>query len=451
MKATLEPVPDTPDLEPKVKLVVQIDESELEPAIAAAWKEIAREVRIPGFRPGKAPRALMEKQLGTGYARSEALNRALPEFYSDAVISNDVDVIAQPELDITDGRDEGDVTFTAIVGIRPTVVVAGYGGLRIEVPSPDVPDEELDEQIDRLRAQYGELETVDHPAGEGDYVTIDIHGSQGGEEVDGLTADDYLYAVGSGMIASEFDEHLTGAKVGDILEFSAQPPDPDEDEVEFRLLVKEVKERVLPELTDEWVAEASEFETVEELRNDTRGRLAETRERQTRAAVRTRAGNELAKLVDEDIPESLIATEMQLRLQNMMMRLQQQGVGLDDYLRVTGQDPEEFTASLRSAAEEGVKVDLAIRAVVAAEGLEASDDEVDEVVAGMIGDAELTLEEAREQLRSNGQLSAVRSDIAADKAIEWLVEHAEVVDPDGAPIDEQYLRPVDHDHDHDHD
>lgn len=463
MKATLEPVPDTPDLEPKVKLVVQVDETELEPAIAAAWKEIAREARIPGFRPGKAPRALMEKQFGPGYARSEALNHAVPEFYAEAIITHDVDVISQPELDITEGRDEGDVTFTAVVGIRPTVTVAGYGGLRVEVPSPEVPEADVDEQVDRLRAQYGELESVDRPAGDGDYVSVDIHGSQDGEEVDGLTVDDYLYAVGSGMIAPEFDEHLTGAKAGDILEFTAEHPDPDEDEVEFRILVKDVKHRVLPELTDEWAEEASEFDTVQELRDDIRARLTEDRENQTRSAVSSRVGAELAKLVDEEIPESLVAGEMQMRLQNMILRLRQQGLDLEDFLKVTGQEPDAFMASLKEAADEGVKVDLALRAVVTAEGLEPSEEDVEEIVGRMIGDDDLTMEEAKERLRSSGQLSAIRSDLAAEKAVTWLVEHAEVVDPDGKPIDDRLLQPVDdeqdhgdhdhgdHDHDHDHD
>ena len=203
MKATLEPVPDTPDLEPKVKLTVQVEEVELEPAIAAAWKEIAKEVKIPGFRPGKAPRALMEKQIGSGYARAEALNRAIPEFYGEAIIENDVDVIAQPELDITDGEESGDVTFTAVVGVRPSINIAGYGSLRVEVPSPEVATEDIDAQIDRIRSQYGELEVVERAAASDDFVTVDISGTQDGEEVDGLTADDYLYRVGSGMIASE--------------------------------------------------------------------------------------------------------------------------------------------------------------------------------------------------------------------------------------------------------
>ena len=451
MKATLEPVPDTPDLEPKVKLTVQVEEAELEPAIDAAWREIAKEVRIPGFRPGKAPRALMEKQIGAGYARSEALNKAIPEFYSEAVVEHDVDVIAQPELDITDGQESGDVTFTAVVGIRPSIIVAGYNGLRVEVPSPEVPEDEIEAQIDRLRGQYGELTAVERAAAEGDYVTIDISGTQDGEEVDGLTADDYLYSVGSGMIASEFDEHLVGASAGDVLEFSAEHPDPDEDDVDFRLVVKEVKERVLPELTDEWVAEATEFETVEELTEDVRSRLAEGRENQTRGAVRAQVVNELAKLVDEEIPEALVSAEMSGQLQNVIMRLQQQGIGLDDYLRIVGQDQDQFLDGLKQSAADGVKADLALRAVVAAEDLSAPADEVDHAIEHMIGDADITLEDAREQLRSGGQLSALEMDLAIQKAIDWLVANAEVVDPDGKAIDERFLQPLEHDHDHDAD
>jgi len=449
VKATLEPVPDTPDLEPKVKLTVQVEEVELEPAIAAAWKEIAKEVKIPGFRPGKAPRALMEKQIGSGYARAEALNRAIPEFYGEAIIENDVDVIAQPELDITDGEESGDVTFTAVVGVRPSINIAGYGSLRVEVPSPEVATEDIDAQIDRIRSQYGELEVVERAAASDDFVTVDISGTQDGEEVDGLTADDYLYRVGSGMIASELDENLLGASAGDVVEFTAEHPDPEQDDVDFRVVVKEVKERVLPELTDEWVAEATEFETVEQLTDDVRSRLAEGAENRTRGAVRTGVVTELTQLVDEEIPESLVSAEMSSQLQNVIMRLQQQGIGLDDYLRVIGQDQDDFLSGLKESAADGVKADLALRAVVAAEQIVAPEDEVDHAIEHMIGDADISLDDAREQLRRGGQLSELRSDLAAQKAIDWLVAHAEVVDPDGNAIDERFLQPLEHDHDHD--
>jgi trigger factor len=440
---------------PRVKLAVDIDEEELAPAIEQAWREIAKEVRLPGFRPGKAPRRLLEQQFGATFGRSEALKQALPDFYSRAVIEHEIDVIAPPELDITDGAESGPVRFEAVVEVRPEVTVAGYGGLRVEVPSPEVPDDEVDEQIDRLRSQYGELAEVDRPAAEGDYVRIDIHGTQDGEPVDGLTADDYLYLVGSGAIASEFDEHLRGAGVGDVLEFDAEHPDPDEDGVHFRLLVKDVQERVLPDLDDAWVADATEFGTVDELRADIRSNLAQSRVEQTRLSVRARIGTELARLVDEDLPESLVAGEMQARLEGLLGQLQARGIQVDDYLRLTGQDPQSFTSQLREAADEAVRVDLALRSVASAESLEPSDEEVDEEVARLIVGTDLDLDEAKAQLRDGGQLSAVRSDLLRRKALEWLVEHSEVVDPDGTPIPEELLQlPEDDDHtghDHDHD
>ena len=446
MKSTVEPAEGN-----KVKVAVEIDEAELEPAIESAWREIAKEVRLPGFRPGKAPRQLLEKQLGTEYARSEALRSALPEFYSQAVIEHDVDVIAAPELDITGGEDDGDVTFEAVVEVRPDVEVAGYDGLRVEVPSPEPSDDEITEQVDRLRGQYGELTEVERAAGDEDYVTVDIAGSADGEPVDGLTADDYLYLVGSGMIAAEFDEHLRGAKAGDILEFDADSPDPDQDQVQFRVLVKNVKERVLPELDDEWVAEATEFETVQELLDDTRSRLAESRVEQTRNAVRVNLGQELAKLVDIEAPEAMVSGEMQARLQNLAYNLQGRGIRLEDYLQITGRDPESFTEELREAAVEAVKVDLALRAVADAEGIEATDEELEHEISHLIGDAQLSIEEATEELRSGGQLSAVRSDITKRKALEWLVERSEIVDTDGTAVPAELLAMPDHDHDHDHD
>lgn len=435
-----------------VRLEVHVDEAELEPAIEAAWREIAKEVRLPGFRPGKAPRKLLEKQFGTGYARSEALRSALPEFYSRAVVEHDVDVIAPPDLDITEGEESGDVTFSAVVEVRPEITVGGYQGLRVEVPSPEVPDEEIDAQIDRLRGQYAELADVDRPVADGDYVKIDLQGSQDGEPVDGLSADDYLYLVGSGMISAELDEQLTGSKVGDILEFEADHPDPEQGKVQFRVLVKGVQERVLPELTDEWVAEATEFDTVEELREDTRSELAKAREAQTRLSVRSRIGTELARLVDEDVPEAMVRGEIQYRIESIAYQLQGRGIGLEDYLRLTGNDPETFTAQIREAAEEAVRVDLALRAIAAAEGLEATDEELDEEIARQIVGTDLDLDEARRQLQDGGQLSAVRSDVSKRKALEWLVEHSEVVDTDGNPVPEELLRlPEEDEHEHGHD
>jgi trigger factor len=445
VKSSVEPLEGN-----KVKVVVDVEEAELGPALDVVWREIAKEVRLPGFRPGKAPRKLLEQQVDPGYVRSEALRNALPEHYTRAVIEHDVDVIAPPQLDITGGEDSGDVTFEAVVEVRPVVTVAGYAGLRVDLPNPEVTDDEVDEQIDRLRSQYGELVTVQRPAVEGDVLVVDIEGTRDGEAVEGLAVEAFSYVLGSGMVAPEFDEHLGGATADAVVEFDADHPDPDEDAVHFRLSVQQVQERELPELTDECVADATEFDSVEQFRDDTRRRLATSRESMTRQAVRAGVGSELAKLVDLEVPDAMVDGEFRMRLQNMTQQLGASGIGLEDYLRATGRDPQEFAAELREACVEGVKVDLALRAVAEAEALHATDEELDEEVAGMIGGGAISIEEAIEQLRDAGQFSAVRSGIANRKALEWLVAHTEFVDPDGNPIPESFLEPLDHDHDHDH-
>jgi trigger factor len=220
---------------------------------------------------------------------------------------------------------------------------------------------------------------------------------------------------------------------------------------------------VLPELTDEWVAETTEFESVQDLRTDTQDGLSGAREQEARIAVRTNIGVELAKLVDIDAPDSLVNSEVQARLQNLSYQLQGRGIRIEDYLQMTGRDPETFTAELKESSEEAVKVDLALRAVVLAEGIEVSEAEMDEEIVSLIGEADLSLEEAREELRNGGQLSAVRSDLAKRKALEWLVERSEVVDTDGVALSPELLALPEeensdhdhdhagHDHDHDHD
>ncbi|MEI2698315.1 MAG: trigger factor [Microthrixaceae bacterium] len=444
MKSTVEPVEGN-----KVKVAVEVDEVELEPAVDAAWRQISKEVRLPGFRPGKAPRKLLEKQFGADYARSEALRNALPDFYSRAVIEHDVDVIAAPELDITGGETDGPVSFEAVVEVRPEIEVEGYHGLRVEVPRPDASDDEVSEQVDRLRGQYAEISETDRVAGDQDYVTIDIEGSVDGEAVEGLTADDYLYLVGSGMIVAEFDEQLMGAGAGTELEFEADHPDPEQGRVQFRLSVKNVKERVLPELDDEWVADATEFETVSELIEDTRARLSSTREEQTRNAVRVNLGQALAALVEVEAPEAMVSSEAQARLQNLAYNLGNSGIRIEDYLQITGRDPESFSDELREAAVDAVKVDLALRAVARNEGLAATETEVEEEIIHLIGSADVSVEDATEELRDSGQLSAVRSGVTSRKAMEWLVSHSEFVDEDGNAVADDLLVLPDHDHDHD--
>jgi trigger factor len=424
----------------KVKLSVEVDETEFDTAINAAFKRIAKEVNMPGFRPGKAPRKLIEAQFGHAVGREEALREALPEYYAQAVVAHDVDVIAPPDIEITAGQDTGAVLFDAVVEIRPVVEVAGYDGLRVEIPSPVPSDEEISEQLDRMREQYAEFESVERAADDGDHVTIDIVGTVGGEEVPGLTTSDYDYEVGSGAVVAEIDENLRGASVGDDVEFEAEHPDPDEEEpLSFKIAVKEVKEAVLPELNDEWAKESSEFESVDELRDDLLKRMSAMRIAQSRMALQQNTAEALAALVTAEVPEAMIESEIDARLQDMIGRLQQQGVDPGQYLAQIGQTPDQLRAEFREPAEQAVKVDLALRTVAESESLNPGDDKLTEAIDEMAVQSGQDGAELKTRLGEVGQLSLLRADLGKRDALEWLTDNVELIDEDGGPVDRALL------------
>jgi len=434
VKAVVEPLEGN-----KVKLSVEVDESEFEKDIDAAFRRIAKEVRLPGFRPGKAPRRILEAKLGKDVGREEALREALPTYYYQAVKENEVDAIAAPELEITAGKDDGPVVFDAVVEVRPTVTVPGYASLRVEIAKPEASAEEIDAQIERLRQQYGELTAVERPAVDADHVTITINGSRDGEPIAGLQADDYLYEVGTGSIADELDDNLRGAKVGDILSFDAQPQDPDEPPVQFRVIVKDVKEKVLPDVTDEWANDVSEFETVDDLRGDIADRITRVRKIQAQIAVREKTVQSLVELVDDEVPEALVSSEMRQRLQDFAMRLDAQGVSPEQYFEATGQSQESLVEELRELAVQGVKADLALRAVADAENFEAEEADLDEEFERLAERLNQKAAKLRQELERADQIPAVRSDIRKRKALDWLVEHVDLVDEQGEPVERAAL------------
>lgn len=416
----------------KVKLSVEVDEDEFEKAVDAAYRKIAHEVRIPGFRPGKAPRRLLEARVGKEAARQEALRDALPDYYAQALDEADVDAIAAPEIDITSGSDDGPIAFDAVVEVRPNVSIAGYQGLKVTVPNPVVADDDVQRQLDRIRNQFGALNPVDRAARDGDHVTIDVKGERDGEP--GLSADDYLYEVGSGGVVPMLDEQLHGAKVGDILTF-------DSDGTSFRVLVKEVKEKILPDATDEWASEASEFETLAELQDDIRKRLALVKRVQAHLALRDEALKALVELVGDDPPQPLVDEELERRLHDFAHRLEGQGATIQQYLEATGTGEKELVDGLRGEAVHAVKADLGLRALVAAEEVEVTDDDVDaeiERLAERLGEKPAQL---RRRLERADRIATVRSDLRKAKALEWLVEHVEVVDEEGNPVDRAELQP----------
>ena len=439
MKSTVETLDGN-----RVKVSVDIDADEFEEKLDEAFRKLARQVRLPGFRPGKAPRRVLEARLGPQAARGEALSDAVPEYYAQAVDDHDVDVIAAPEIDITSGAEGGPVSFDAVVEIRPLVTITGYDQLTAEVPSPEPTAEEISQQVDQLRKQFGELAPVSRPAIDGDNVTMDIYGSYNGEEVEGLTVDDYAYEVGQGAVVPEIDEELRGSKTGDILEFNAKHPDPDEDGLlRFRILVKDVQETVLPDFDDEFAQESSEFDTADELRADISGHIARAKQADALASLGNQVGEQLAELVIDDIPEALVDAEVQHRLRTLQMRLASQGVEIDTYLEAIGQTVEEMAEALREPALLEAKTDLALRAVAAAESIEATDEDVDLELAMLAAQVGQTVDELKSSVFADDEsrLKGVRLDAKMRRTREWVLERVEIKDPDGNLIERSSLNP----------
>jgi trigger factor len=437
MRATAAPVEGN-----RVRLSVELDESEVDEALNSTVRRLARDVRIPGFRPGRVPRPVLEARMGGAEAlRQQAISDALPDLYARAVVDTDVDPIAAPEIDITSGEERGPLTFDAVVEVRPTVSVAGYGGLVVTVPGIDVSDEEVDGQVDRIREQSGELEVVGRRARDGDYMTIDLHGSR--PVGDDLDVEDYLYEVGSGSDIAGLDDQLRGATVGDILQFSAAIPGPDgtEETTSIRVLVKEVKEKVLPEPTDEWASEASEFDTVAALRDDLATKLRRIKVMQAQMALRSRALEALVELVQDDPPEALIETEVRERLHDLAHRLEQRHISVEQFLQASGRDSAGLMAELQEEAASAVRADLALRALADAENMEVSEEDLDRVIGDMAEQAGTTGPDLRRRLDRAGRLPAVRSDQRKAKALEWLLDHVALVDEEGKPVDRDDLHP----------
>jgi trigger factor len=434
METTVEPLEEN-----KVKLHVAVPADEFERALDAAFRKLAREVRIPGFRPGKAPRQLLEARLGTEAARRQALQDSLPDYYADAVVSEQVDPIAAPSIEITAGQDDGDVEFDAVVEVRPVVRLVGYDELTVTLPWQAVGDDDVDRQVDTLRERSAELADSDLPLTDGDYATIDIRGSIDGEEIEGLVVSDFLYEVGSGNVVPSLDTQLHGTSPGAILEFTDELPERFGElggkEAKFRVIVKEAKKKVLPVANSEWVAEVSEFATLAELREDVRKRLDLMARYQAQMAVRDRVLQAAADLVPVTPPSPLVEQELEQRVSDLVHQLQHRGLTIEQYLQATGREVQDFVDEMREGAARAVLADLALRAVVVQEAIEASDTEVDAEVARLAQRANEKPERLRRDLERRGVLEAVRSDIARGKALEFLVEHASVVDEEGGAVD----------------
>ncbi len=427
MKATV-----APDEDNKVKLSVEVDEAELSQEIDQAFRKLSSQVNIPGFRPGKAPRQIIEARLGAGVAREEAVRSAIPRYYEQAVLQTNIEPIAPPEIDITDGWESGPLLFNAVVEVMPHLDLQGYRDLKVSIDPISVSEEEVDQRLERLRDQFGHLEEVTRPAKEKDHIRIDIRGSQNGQAVEGITAEDYVYELGSASLVEGLDEKLEGSKAGDIFEFTSPVSGV---ETSFKVLVKDVKEKILPELNDEFASEASEFDTLEELRNDVATKLDELKKLQARLALNDNIVRELIKLVDQDPPKALVDQEIERRAHDLGHRLESEGASLQDYLNATQTTQEQLIQNLTATSIEAVKADLALRAVAEDLRIEVSDSELDTEIERLALNYEQKPKQFRRELENNNQIEALRGDIKKGKALTWLIDNIELIDTQGNVVD----------------
>jgi len=428
----------------KVKVIVEVDESTLEVAVDEAFKKIAREVRVPGFRPGKAPRRVLEANIGAGYARAEAIQSSMPDYYGAALRANAIDAIAQPEIELTDGEESGPLCFEAVVETRPSFVVEGYTDIEVKVPHPIPGDDVVEAQMDLMRGRFADLVEVDRAAVSGDTVSIDIVGEVDGEPLPGLSADDYSYEVGSGGVGPGFDEHIEGASGGDNLNFSTDHPVQEDTVIDFEVKVHAVKEKVLPELTDEWVDENTEFDSVTEMRGDITERLTSSARAGAQRALREGVAAGAADLISGEIPDSLVQAEMNDQLQHMAYTLQAQGLSMEQWLGFSGKTEEDFAEELRAGSATSARVDLALRAVAAAEMLDPTEQQITDEFERIAQQLDEEPGVIRERLEHNDGLLSLKADLSKRAAMEWLIERVAIVDEDtGEAIDRSALESPD--------
>ncbi|MFN8016117.1 MAG: trigger factor [Acidimicrobiia bacterium] len=451
-----------------IRLTITVPEQEFEKSIDEAFKKLATQVRLPGFRPGKAPRKLLEKQIGYEAGRAQAINDSLPKYYIDAVDENDIDPVDYPELKVNSGEEEGDVVFEATVAVRPVVKITGYDKLEVQVDVEAIDDESINKQLDSLRERHGELKDSEDAIADGSYATIDISGSIEGEAVPGLTANDYLYSVGSGIIGEELDKQLIGKKVGDTATFtdvlSDQFGENAGKEVEFEIEIKNVQNKVLPEATDEWIKENTDFATLDEWKEDTKKRMGNLQVLQAQMQAQQKVMEALAELVGEDVPKAFLDREIASRKESIAHQSGVDVAQLEAYLDSLDETARsEFEENVEKDAIAAIKSDLAVRAIIEAEKLDATDEELEEEIEKFAATSKEKINKIRNRVKKPGVEKQVRLDIAKSKALKLVMDNAvgkdaqgneialQIPNQDGEDILSALSAVQDHDHDHDHD
>ena len=416
-----------------VRLSVQVEPDEVARDLDRTYRKLAGQAKVPGFRKGKVPKQVIDARIGREHVLHEFVRDAVPAYYYRAVRDNDLAPIADPEIDVDEVQDGKPFTFTATVEVRPRLQLEPeqYRGVHVDAPPTEPTEREVDDFIDHLRERFAELDIVESPARKGDYVLADVRAYVNDRDVPEASRQGFLSEVGSEELVPELDKELEGKRKGDILKLNAVLPEklgPEVagQEVTLQVLVKEVKSKRLPTADDDFAKTASEFDTIAELREDIRNKLRALKETESRAVVRDMVLARVLDSVDVDLPERLVDEETARRVANAEERATRAGITLQEALAAQGWDELRFRSDARSHAVRALKGELVLEAVARKEALEVTEEDLEREIRSFAEASGRDVREVRRILERSGQVRSLAGDIIRTKALDLLVEAADV-------------------------
>ncbi|MCX4400757.1 MULTISPECIES: trigger factor [unclassified Streptomyces] len=422
----------------RVRLTVEVPFEELKDSLDAAYKKINQQVTVKGFRKGKIPARIIDQRFGRGAVLEEAVNDALPKFYTEAVNEAELNVLGQPEVDITELKDGETLNFTAEVDVRPTIEIPDYSGIEVEVDAVEVGDEDVEKAVEELRERFASTSPVERAAQDGDVVTIDLEAKVDGEVLEDGVAADVSYTIGSGELLDGIDEAVKGLETGGEATFASELKGGSAagKEAEVTVKVTQVAARELPELDDDFAQLASEFDTLEELKADSRKRLENMKQYDQATQAQERVLEKLLELVEVPVPEKLLEDEINTRKHNLEHhQLGQMGLDLAKYLEIQGKTEEEFDAETKEAAIKGIKTQFVLDELVNKEKLNVNQEELTEHLMRRAASSGMSPDQFAQAVVEGGQVPMLVGEVARGKALAVVVEAATVKDTNGEVVD----------------
>jgi trigger factor len=429
---------DVEELSPtRVKLTIEVPFEELKPSLDKAYREVSRQVRIPGFRPGHVPPRIIDQRLGRGAVLEQAINDAVPQLYGKALEDSEIRALGQPDLEITQLDDGDQLAFTAEVDIRPKFELPDLSTIPVTVENAEVGPDEVEEYLGDLRERFASLRGVDRPAAEGDYVSVDLSASVNGKLVDDAQASGISYQVGSGNLLDGLDETLTGMSAGDATTFTAELAGGDYagQQAEVAVTVHSVKVKELPELDDEFAQSASEYDTLGEFRAGTRGRLENVKRLGQVGQARDRALDAVVNRLDIPLPERIVSSEVEGRQRSLDEQLERSGTTKEAYLEARGISEDDLEAEIVVDARRSVKAGFVLDELANASDLKVEQEELNAYIVEQAYRLGVQPDRLAKEIVDRGQLGLAMSEVLRGKALRLLTEQVKVTDEAGRPVD----------------